>query len=77
MPLRVTDGASIDRYLRARRTHRLADTGALWVGASGKATATSHSTPASKPARKPLASKGSTRTCCGTLPLPAGCGPGV
>jgi site-specific recombinase XerD len=27
---------AIDRYLRSRRTHRLADTGALWVGAGGK-----------------------------------------
>jgi integrase/recombinase XerD len=27
---------SIDRYLRTRRSHRLADTGALWVGGGGK-----------------------------------------
>jgi site-specific recombinase XerD len=28
--------AAIDRYVRARRHHRLADTGALWVGVAGK-----------------------------------------
>jgi site-specific recombinase XerD len=28
--------AAIDRYLRARRTHRLADTGPMWVGGGGK-----------------------------------------
>jgi integrase/recombinase XerD len=27
---------ALDRYLRARRAHRLADTGALWVGGGGK-----------------------------------------
>ena len=35
-PFGSQTAASIDRYLRARRGHRLADTGALWVGASGK-----------------------------------------
>lgn len=29
-------GRAIDRYLRARRTHRLADTGPLWLGDRGK-----------------------------------------
>jgi len=29
-------GIAIDRYLRARRSHRLADTGPLWVGGGGK-----------------------------------------
>jgi site-specific recombinase XerD len=29
-------GRAIDRYLRARRTHRLADTPALWLGDRGK-----------------------------------------
>ena len=28
--------AAMDRYLRARRTHRLADTNILWVGGGGK-----------------------------------------
>jgi site-specific recombinase XerD len=36
VPFGSQTAASIDRYLRARRSHRLADTGALWVGASGK-----------------------------------------
>ena len=35
-PFGSQTAASIDRYLRARRSHRLADTGTLWVGASGK-----------------------------------------
>lgn len=29
-------GLAIDRYLRARRTHRLAETEALWLGDRGK-----------------------------------------
>lgn len=29
-------GRAIDRYLRARRTHRLADTDTLWLGDRGK-----------------------------------------
>ena len=35
-PFGSQTAASIDRYIRARRSHRLADTGALWVGAAGK-----------------------------------------
>ena|SRR5689334_12660924 len=35
-PISVQTAAAIDRYMRARRTHRLADTGDLWVGAGGK-----------------------------------------
>ena len=35
-PFGPQTAAAIDRYLRIRRSHRLADTGALWVGASGK-----------------------------------------
>lgn len=32
-------GAALDRYLRARRTHRLADSPALWLGVGGKSFA--------------------------------------
>lgn len=35
-PFGVQTAASIDRYLRARRDHRLAGTGALWLGGGGK-----------------------------------------
>ena len=35
-PFSVQTSTAIDRYLRARRTHRLADTGPLWVGGGGK-----------------------------------------
>ncbi len=35
-PFGSQTAAAIDRYLRIRRNHRLAATGALWVGASGK-----------------------------------------
>jgi site-specific recombinase XerD len=35
-PFGSQTAAAIDRYLRARRSHRPADTGTLWVGASGK-----------------------------------------
>jgi site-specific recombinase XerD len=36
VPFGAQTGAALDRYIRARRSHRLAETGALWVGASGK-----------------------------------------
>jgi site-specific recombinase XerD len=35
-PFGPQTGVAIDRYIRARRTHRLADAGPLWVGAAGK-----------------------------------------
>jgi integrase/recombinase XerD len=35
-PFSVQTATAIDRYMRARRNHRLADTGALWVGGGGK-----------------------------------------
>jgi site-specific recombinase XerD len=35
-PFSVQTATAIDRYMRARRSHRLADTGALWVGGGGK-----------------------------------------
>ena len=31
-----TTGAAVDRYLRARRSHRLAETSALWLGANNQ-----------------------------------------
>ncbi len=36
-PFGPQTAAAIDRYMRARRTHRLADSGDLWVGGGGKA----------------------------------------
>lgn len=36
VPFGPQTGRAIDRYLRARRTHRLADTPALWLGDRGK-----------------------------------------
>jgi site-specific recombinase XerD len=36
VPFSAQTATAIDRYLRARRTHRLADTGPLWVGGGGK-----------------------------------------
>lgn len=35
-PFGAQTATAIDRYIRARRTHRLAETGALWVGGGGK-----------------------------------------
>lgn len=35
-PFSVQTATAIDRYLRARRAHRLSDTGALWLGGGGK-----------------------------------------
>jgi site-specific recombinase XerD len=35
-PFGAQAATAIDRYLRARRSHRLADTGPLWVGGGGK-----------------------------------------
>ena len=36
VPVRTMTAAAIDKYLRARRTHRLAHTPRLWLGAGGK-----------------------------------------
>lgn len=36
VPFGPSTGQAIDRYVRARRTHRLADTDALWLGDRGK-----------------------------------------
>ncbi len=36
VPFGVEAAAAIDRYIRARRAHRLAETGALWLGGGGK-----------------------------------------
>lgn len=36
VPLAPEVAAALDRYLRARRSHRLAKTGALWLGDRGK-----------------------------------------
>lgn len=37
VPFGPQTGQAIDRYVRTRRTHRLADTDALWLGDRGKA----------------------------------------
>lgn len=36
VPFGPQTAAAIDRYIRSRRTHRLADTGALWLGGGGQ-----------------------------------------
>jgi integrase/recombinase XerD len=36
VPFGVFTGQALDRYIRTRRSHRLADTDALWVGDRGK-----------------------------------------
>lgn len=36
VPFGAQTATALDRYLRARRTHRLADSGPLWVGGGGK-----------------------------------------
>ncbi|WP_433478122.1 tyrosine-type recombinase/integrase [Spirillospora sp. CA-142024] len=36
VPFGPQTGRALDRYLRARRSHRLADTPALWLGESGR-----------------------------------------
>ena len=36
VPIGPQTGVAIDRYLRARRAHRLAETAALWLGGGGK-----------------------------------------
>ena len=37
MPFGPHTGRALDRYLRMRRTHRLADTSAFWLGGGGQA----------------------------------------
>jgi integrase len=39
VPFGPRTGVSLDRYIRFRRSHRLADTAALWLGDRGKALA--------------------------------------
>jgi integrase len=36
VPFGAQTAAALDRYLRARRTHRLKDTSALWLGGGGQ-----------------------------------------
>lgn len=36
VPISAQTGTAIDRYLRARRGHRLADTAAVWLGENGQ-----------------------------------------
>jgi site-specific recombinase XerD len=36
VPFGPQTAAAVDRYMRARRAHRLADTGRLWLGAGGQ-----------------------------------------
>jgi site-specific recombinase XerD len=36
VPFGAQTAAAVDRYMRARRTHRLSDTGALWLGGNGQ-----------------------------------------
>jgi site-specific recombinase XerD len=36
VPISAQAAAAVDRYLRVRRAHRLADSGSLWVGVGGK-----------------------------------------
>lgn len=36
VPFSAQTAAAIDRYMRARRVHRLSETGALWLGGGGK-----------------------------------------
>src|ERR1700753_1425842 len=41
-PFSVQTASAIDRYLRARRDHRLATSGALWLGGGGKGAGYQH-----------------------------------
>jgi len=42
VPFGSQTAAALDRYIRARRTHRLAEGGALWLGADGWRTFSYH-----------------------------------
>ncbi len=42
VPIGPQTGSAIDRYLRTRRTHQLADTGTLWLGADDWRTFSYH-----------------------------------
>jgi hypothetical protein len=63
---------ALDRYLRLRRQHRLADTPALWLGDRGRGFGydAMHFTLGAVP--RPPASAASIPTCSGTPPATAG-----
>ena len=67
---------ALDRYLRLRRGHRLADRPDLWLGDRGKRFSYDalHKTLGDARRRRP-ASTASTRTGCGTPPPTAGSPP--
>ena len=67
VPFGPQTAAAIDRYVRARRAHRLAATEPLWLGGGGHSSATTASIWRSSAAPRPRASRGSTFTCCATF----------
>ena len=76
-PFGPQTATAIDRYLRARRTHRLADTGKLWRGADNWRDFNLRRGTHWYAAQNPQGLTGSTRTRCGIPTPPGGCAPRV
>ena len=72
VPFGPRTGAAIDRYIRARRRHRLAATPALWLGRRAADSPTTGCGTPSPTAPSAPGSAGSTSTGCGTPPRTAG-----
>jgi len=72
VPIGPHAGRSLDRYLRSRRIHRLADTHALWLGDRGKEFSYFGLHAALKARAATPPSPASTRISCGTPPPTAG-----
>lgn len=66
---------ALDRYLRLRRGHRLAQTSDLWLGTGASGSPTTPSTRPSPNAPRPRASRASIPTSCATPPRTAGSRP--
>ena len=59
VPFGPQTAAAVDRYIRARRTHRLSSTGGLWLGGGGQTFSYHGLNLALKRRARPLASPGS------------------
>jgi integrase len=68
VPFGADTALALDRYLRLRRGHRLADSPALWLGDRASGSPTTRCTRRSASALMPRVSMASIPTDCGTQP---------
>ena len=72
-PFGSQTAAALDRYLRVRRTHKRADSPALWVGMGGKSFGYYGLNESLRDRAKTAGVDGSTSTCCATPRPLVGC----